>query len=38
MRPAFPAHGGPVDAQQHDQMLQKMRNAPGFIAALDQSG
>ena len=27
-----------MDAQQHDQMLQKMRNAPGFIAALDQSG
>jgi len=27
-----------VDAQQHDRMREKMRSAPGFIAALDQSG
>ncbi len=27
-----------MDAQQHDRMLVKMRSAPGFIAALDQSG
>ena len=38
MRPAFFAKGKPVDAQQHDQMLQKMRNAPGFVAARYQSG
>ncbi|GAC1439902.1 MAG: fructose bisphosphate aldolase [Mycobacteriales bacterium] len=27
-----------MDAQRHDQMLEKMRSASGFIAALDQSG
>ncbi len=30
--------GAFVDAQQHDRMRAKMRSAPGFIAALDQSG
>ena len=27
-----------MDAQQHDRMREKMGTAPGFIAALDQSG
>ena len=27
-----------MNAQQHDRMLEKLRDAPGFIAALDQSG
>ena len=27
-----------MDPQQHDRMREKMRSAPGFIAALDQSG
>ena len=27
-----------MDAQQHDGMREKMRSAPGFLAALDQSG
>lgn len=27
-----------MDAQQHDRMLEKLRSATGFIAALDQSG
>ncbi|MCU1596121.1 MAG: class fructose-bisphosphate aldolase [Frankiales bacterium] len=27
-----------MDAQQHDKMRERMRSAPGFIAALDQSG
>ncbi|GAC1611197.1 MAG: fructose bisphosphate aldolase [Mycobacteriales bacterium] len=27
-----------MKTQQHDRMLQKVRSAPGFIAALDQSG
>ena len=27
-----------MDTQQHDRMREKMRGAPGFVAALDQSG
>lgn len=38
MRAASPSEGLPVDGQQHESMLEKMRTAPGFIAALDQSG